>query len=515
MLSYIAHKNNLMHPHGKKLRKLVWLGSLIATLVVVFAIIASWILYTQTIALLTDNLRQRLLSISVTQAANIRPEALLALQSEQDWVKPEWREVVTQLKRAKDTNDDIVFMYIFRKTDEDPSQMEFVADAESLYPYANTDLYPQNDVDANKDGVVDPEGADKLQWPGQPYPEAVEIPEAYEAYNGPLTARELYEDTYGSVLTGYAPIRDQDGKVVAVLATDIQADDFFTITNQNLYPFLFFIAFLVLIIVSLSFSLILIWKRGAEAFANLSKKLEDANGRLKELDKMKSEFVSIASHQLRSPLTAIRGYASMLLEGSFGRLPKKSKEAIERIAESSHYMALSVEDYLNVSRIEAGHMKYELSDFDLKSEIEKVAEEMRPAVEHKGLALEYKTDCKGSCKIHADIGKTRQVLHNLIDNAMKYTPGGKISIVTHDDPGKRKIYVTIKDTGVGMSRETIDALFDKFVRAQNANKVNVTGTGLGLFVAKKMVEDMGGRIWAESEGEEKGSTFNVEFPEVP
>ena len=240
--------------------------------------------------------------------------------------------------------------------------------------------------------------------------------------------------------------------------------------------------------------------------------LEKANDRLTELDKMKSEFVSIASHQLRSPLTAIRGYASMLLEGSFGKLTKKSTEAVERIQESSRYMALSVEDYLNVSRIEAGNMKYELSAFNLESEILKVTEEVRPTVEHKGLTLEYKSECKGTCMVNADIGKTRQVIQNLIDNAMKYTPGGKITVVTHDDTAAHKIFVTVKDTGVGMSKETIQALFDKFVRAKNANKVNVTGTGLGLFVAKKMIEDMGGKIWAESDGEDKGSRFNIEFP---
>ena len=248
-----------------------------------------------------------------------------------------------------------------------------------------------------------------------------------------------------------------------------------------------------------------------EQIEELVEQLANANDRLKELDKMKSEFVSIASHQLRSPLTAIRGYASMLLEGSFGKLTKKSTEAISRIQESSRYMALSVEDYLNVSRIEAGNMKYELSDFDLKGEVEKVADEVRPTVEHRGLSLEYTSKCEGVCMVHADIGKTRQVIQNIIDNAMKYTPGGKITVTTEDDESKRVTRITIKDTGIGMSKETIEALFDKFVRAQNANKVNVTGTGLGLFVAKKMVEGMGGRIWAESEGEDKGSTFIIEF----
>jgi len=247
----------------------------------------------------------------------------------------------------------------------------------------------------------------------------------------------------------------------------------------------------------------------------LTEQLSKANERLKILDKMKSEFVSIASHQLRSPLTSIRGYASMLAEGSYGKLPEKAAEAAANIAESSKYMALSIEDYLNVSRIEAGNMKYEWSDFNLKNEAEKIVDEMRPVAMKKGLVMVFRSGCDGSGMIHADIGKTRQVIMNLLDNSMKYTPSGTITVVAHDDVKTMKMYVTIQDTGVGMRKETLEEVFDKFVRAKNANQINVTGTGLGLFVAKKMVTEMKGRVWAESEGEGKGSTFTVEFPLLP
>ena len=252
-----------------------------------------------------------------------------------------------------------------------------------------------------------------------------------------------------------------------------------------------------------------------EEIEKLATNLQSANEKLKVLDKMKSEFVSIASHQLRSPLTSIRGYASMLAEGSYGKLTQKAQEVAERIAESSKFMALSVEDYLNVSRIEAGNMKYEMSDFNLKEVAEKIVDELRVSALKKGLVIVFRSDCNGSCSTHADIGKTRQVISNIIDNSMKYTPKGSITVVVHDDPSKKKIYVTVQDTGVGMSKETQDEVFEKFVRAKNANNVNVTGTGLGLFVAKKMLTDMGGKVWAESEGEGKGSTFHIELPLLP
>ncbi|QQR65167.1 HAMP domain-containing histidine kinase [Candidatus Kaiserbacteria bacterium] len=244
----------------------------------------------------------------------------------------------------------------------------------------------------------------------------------------------------------------------------------------------------------------------------LTEQLGKANDRLKILDKMKSEFVSIASHQLRSPLTSIRGYASMLAEGSYGKLPAKAEEAVQNIADSSMFMVRSVEDYLNVSRIEAGNMKYEMSDFSFKDTAEKIVDEMRSVALKKGLILIFRTDCSSSGMIYADVGKTRQVIQNILDNSMKYTPSGTIKILVHDDLKKKKITITVQDTGIGMNKETQAEVFDKFIRAKNANSVNVTGTGLGLYVAKKMVTEMKGKVWAESEGDGKGSTFHIEFP---
>ena len=492
------------------LRMLVWIGGTVSGVALVFAVLASWLLYNYTIDLLTENLRERLLSISKTQAANIDAQTLAALEVEADWQKPEWAEVVTKLKKAKDTNDSIVFMYLFRKTKDDPTQMEFVADAESLYPYANLDDDPSNDVDANGDGVIEPEGADKLQWPGQPYPEAVDIPEAYEAYRGPLTVRDLYEDSYGQVLTGYAPITDERGEAVAILATDIKADDFFTVTRQTLYPFLLFIAFLVLTIVFLATTLIYIWNRRAEALARLSAELETTNERLKELDHLKSEFVSIASHQLRSPLTAIKGYASLLLEGSFGTTAAGVKEAVQKIFDSSVLMVSSVEDFLNVSRIEQGRMTYKMTDFDVSGLAKTVVEELLPVAQKKKLSLSFSS--VGECRVHADKGKIKQVIENLVDNAIKYTRHGSVRVSVTKDMRARTVHLAVSDTGVGIPAEARGQLFGKFSRAKNANSANVSGTGLGLYVAKQLVEAHKGKIWVESTGEGKGSTFFIELP---
>lgn len=249
-----------------------------------------------------------------------------------------------------------------------------------------------------------------------------------------------------------------------------------------------------------------------QKIVDLAKRLKRANTHLISLDKMKSEFVSIASHQLRNPLTSIRGYTSMLTEGSYGKLPKKAQIAISNINESARNMTVLVEDYLNVSRIEAGNMQYSYSEFSVKEFVEKLIDDVRPIAIRKGLLLEYRTACEGKARVRADIGKLRQAVLNILDNALKYTETGSIEVLVTDNLKQRQVTITISDTGVGMSAATIEDLFQKFIRAKNANDINVTGTGLGLYVAKKMVEEMGGTIWAESDGEGKGSHFYIALP---
>ncbi len=233
-----------------------------------------------------------------------------------------------------------------------------------------------------------------------------------------------------------------------------------------------------------------------------------ANEKLQELDKQKTEFVSIASHQLRSPLTAIKGYSSMILEGSFGEINGKTKDAVDKIFQSSQRLVNIIEDFLNVTRIELGTMKYEMSEINVKDMTKKIIEELRPNIEDKGLGVSFKAD-KGNHTVYADAGKISQVIGNIIDNAIKYTPEGSIDITLTGQNGT--ILLAVKDSGVGIPKETLPKLFEKFIRADDAGKTNISGTGLGLYVAKQIVEAHRGRIWAESDGKGHGSTFFIEF----
>lgn len=251
-----------------------------------------------------------------------------------------------------------------------------------------------------------------------------------------------------------------------------------------------------------------------ERIEKLATDLKKANTRLLELDKQKSEFVSFASHQLRAPLTAMKGYASLLIEGEFGPIKDEVAMAVGRILESSKTLANIVNDYLNVSRIELGTMKYSFEILDFKELVNNVIGELKPNIEKSGLKLtfNFKPDNPNErFMIHADRDKFKQVIVNLIDNSMKYTPKGSIDISLIKNPKDRKILFSVKDTGVGISASAMPKLFSKFVRLNSADKQNIYGTGLGLFVAKDIVIAHEGRIWAESDGEGKGSIFNVEM----
>ena len=247
-----------------------------------------------------------------------------------------------------------------------------------------------------------------------------------------------------------------------------------------------------------------------EKIENLAKQLEISNEHLKLLDQQKSEFISLASHQLRGPLTAIKGYASMILEGDFGSITDSVKDATNKIFISTGDLVVLVGDYLDVSRIEQGRMQYNFENFNLAEEIKTVITELKPTIEKSHLEISYDIDSNLNYNMDGDRGKIKQVIGNIIDNSIKYTPKGSIHVwLTRKDGNK--ILITISDTGVGIKKEVLPNLFEKFSRAPDASKTNILGTGLGLYIAKKMIEAHHGRIWAESAGENKGSSFFIEL----
>jgi signal transduction histidine kinase len=224
----------------------------------------------------------------------------------------------------------------------------------------------------------------------------------------------------------------------------------------------------------------------------------------------KSEFVSFASHQIRTPLTSIKGYSANILDGDYGPLTPELKDAIQKILVRGTDAVTLISQYLDKSKMELGQLKYDFVDFDLIEMAKQVTKGFEPNAEQAKLTLKFSTDGASSYIVNADKGKIKETIGNLIDNAIKYTPSGSIevSVYKKDD----KVLVKFADTGIGMSQAVIADLYKKFGRAKDAAKTNILGNGLGLFLAKTFMEAMKGRTWAESSGDGKGSQFYMELP---
>lgn len=241
-----------------------------------------------------------------------------------------------------------------------------------------------------------------------------------------------------------------------------------------------------------------------------TEELRKANRELKKLDVAKSEFISIASHQLRTPLTVIKGYVSMMIEGSFGELTPEEKSSLNKIYESNERLIQLVENLLNISRIESGRLQFDFKEMQLEKLTDSVMEELSDSAKKKGLKLNYKKPDELLPKTKIDEEKLRQVVMNLIDNAIKYTKKGNVT-VTLKKVGKR-IQFCVSDSGMGITKDDLGHLFKKFSRGEGTSVVHTEGTGLGLYVAKEMIEAHHGKIWAESEGDGKGASFYFELP---
>lgn len=250
--------------------------------------------------------------------------------------------------------------------------------------------------------------------------------------------------------------------------------------------------------------------RRREQLQELTRELREANKKLKKLDEAKSEFISIASHQLRTPLSIIKGYISMIMEGDYGRVDKKLADPMSKIYISNERLIHLVDSLLDISRIESGKMQYEFAPVQLEEIVEGIVDDLKMRTDDKGLYLKFIRPEKPLPRVRADGSKIHEITMNLIDNAIKYTERG--GIVVSLESADNKITLCVADTGVGVTPEETKIIFQKFSRGDGGALVHAGGAGLGLFIAKKVITDHGGKIWLESHGRGKGSKFCFSLP---
>ncbi len=246
-----------------------------------------------------------------------------------------------------------------------------------------------------------------------------------------------------------------------------------------------------------------------QKIANATKELRSNNRILKQLDKVKDEFISMASHQLRTPLTSVKGYLSMVLDGDAGKITDTQKQLLNQAFNSSENMVVLINDFLNVSRIQTGKFVIEKTPVNMADLVEHEVNVLLPNAKARKMNLVYKKP-KDFPITMVDEGKIRQVVMNFSDNAVYYSRENtdiNIDLVVEGN----NIVFTVKDHGIGVPAKQKDQLFGKFFRADNARVKRPDGTGVGLYLAKKVVDAQGGQIIFDSiEGQ--GSTFGFKLP---
>lgn len=235
--------------------------------------------------------------------------------------------------------------------------------------------------------------------------------------------------------------------------------------------------------------------------------------KIEKLSEEKSEFMSFASHQVKGPLTNFKNATSMILQGDFGPVSDEMRGIIGNLYQTAVQAIPMVQGFLDISKLEQeGGMQYEMKETDLKAIAGGVVSEAKINAELKRLSLEYADDGAENYIVNADPIKIKEVVFNLVDNAVKYTPAGSVSVFLAKKDGK--VRFSVKDSGVGIAPEDAERLFTKFGRGKDARRFNVSSSGLGLFLAKQIITGHNGRIWAESEGSGKGSTFSIELAAI-
>ena len=237
--------------------------------------------------------------------------------------------------------------------------------------------------------------------------------------------------------------------------------------------------------------------------------LEDSNSKLRVLDRAKDDFISMASHQLRTPLTSVKGYISMVLDGDAGKISDQQEKLLAEAFTASQRMVYLIGDFLNVSRLQTGKFVVEPKLTDLAILVSEEISSLQTTAARRNIKLKYDPP-KDFPKLMLDENKMRQVAMNFIDNAIFYSkPGGTVEVVLMHTA--TEVRYEVRDHGIGVPEAERHKLFTKFFRAENARQVRPDGTGIGLFMAKKVIVAHGGSVIFETE-EGVGSTFGFSLP---
>jgi two-component system, sensor histidine kinase and response regulator len=239
-----------------------------------------------------------------------------------------------------------------------------------------------------------------------------------------------------------------------------------------------------------------------------TQQLVEANLKLQDLDRLKSMFIATMTHEFRTPMNAIIGFTGIMLQEIPGKVNDTQKDYLTRVSRAGQHLSELISDVIDISKIEAGHLEVEPQHFNLKQVIDKAMEIIQPQAEIKHLALEV--DATSWPEMYSDSKRFFQCVLNYLSNALKFTNEGKVTVVIREMDGHVK--VAVRDTGIGIPEEDIPKLFQAFERLETSNPVKSPGTGLGLYLTRKIIKEvLQGTVEVESQVG-KGSTFSLQIP---
>lgn len=456
-----------------------------------------YFLYTTTKTIITNESRINLLTLAQTQAIRFNSDDIDAVSTTTDIGSESYIRLVSDLADIKKIAPKIAFAYIMKYNATATHPYTQIADADSIDPYANTDTSTYNDIDINKDGQIDPYGADELTPPGLVYEDAP-VEEINQALDKPHVNTHFYTDTWGTFMGAYVPIKRKDGTLSGIFALDMRDDDVKSFENIVYKPFLVTVITIIFIILSLGLSLVYVWQ----------KKLKQ----ILSFDRQKNIVIGTIGHELKTPLSAIRWLLYSVLEDTSisSGVSKKIKQAYD-VTVSAAEMSNTI---LDLSRIQLGKLDLIKEECDICSLVLAIENEMLPIAQSKGVVLDV-GGCKGDKNLSDDthIWASPQyikiAIKNLISNAIKYTnAGGSVSVnITY--PTQDKIRITVSDTGIGIKDEYQKYMFKKFSRSKDVN--GIEGHGLGLYLTHNITLLHGGSLHFTSIVN-KGTDFIMDLP---
>lgn len=453
----------------------------IAMMAIVGLTFAGFSFYNRGRVIMEQQLKDKLQSTAAAAAMQFSGESIEKIRPDSTMLtSPELRTAVQKLQAIRETVTHVRFAYIMRKTD-DPALLEFVADADLALT--------RQELDRNKNGRVD---SDELaSMPGETY-DWSEFPMlGTEAFLHPTVDAEIGEDQWGSIISGYAPIKKSNGQVVAILGIDMDAEEFAMLSTSIFSPVALLLVLLAAVSLTTGMSL-LFWRRRLES--------------LERLENERTGLLRLAFHQLGGPLTII----SWSLEELEAEGPASLQRTVQNIQEGVKRLTHILRTLKSADQVHAGRVDYKPEFASLTSVLERVAKDAgtKLAVRRQRVIL----DLQENITMKLDPKLIAGVAEELLTNAIDFShDGGTITVKSALDG--RFAEFSLVDHGCGIPKHDLKRLFGEFARASNATKFKADGNGLGLYIVRGIVEQAGGRVFIESK-EGKGATVTVRLPIV-